>query len=120
MTDETQAWEDWRTTGWNTAAQATDFGRKPPEGGPYAPCGVCQHLAHKPFRCTGKNDSCICNFGAPKPKSAPPLNQCDGCRRGMPLKDGLHRAPGYDFIGCTAERYTKPEPAPPLDEGGRT
>jgi len=35
-------------------------------------------------------------------------NQCDGCARGLPLKDGIHRndrANGYDLIGCTAHLY---------------
>lgn len=32
-------------------------------------------------------------------------NQCDGCRRGLPLKDGIHRGGGFDMIACTAERY---------------
>jgi hypothetical protein len=43
------------------------------------------------------------------------LNQCDGCRRGLPVRDGIH----YDFsqvgwgglvMGCTRERYrTEPK-----------
>ena len=40
--------------------------------------------------------------------SAPaPLNQCDGCRRGLPLKDGSHNNPDspWDSIGCTAHLY---------------
>ena len=29
-------------------------------------------------------------------------NQCDGCRRGLPLRsDGVHIGEGYDLIGCT-------------------
>ena len=34
-------------------------------------------------------------------------NQCDGCRRGLPLKDGIHKNSDsiYDIIGCTAEFY---------------
>ena len=37
----------------------------------------------------------------------PPRNQCDGCRRGLPLKDGNHYGPDgdYDMIGCTANQY---------------
>lgn len=36
-----------------------------------------------------------------------PLNQCDGCRRGLPLRDGCHYNPdgSYDYIGCTANLY---------------
>ncbi len=35
------------------------------------------------------------------------INQCDGCRRGMPIKDGIHRNPydAWDLQACTAERY---------------
>lgn len=33
------------------------------------------------------------------------VNQCDGCRRGLPIRDGVHVGPGYDMIGCTAARY---------------
>jgi len=39
-----------------------------------------------------------------------PINQCDGCRRGLPLdQDGFHHDPdsNYDFIGCTKDRYSK-------------
>jgi hypothetical protein len=34
-------------------------------------------------------------------------NQCDGCRRGLPVKDGLHYEPstGQSVIGCTKDRY---------------
>lgn len=36
-----------------------------------------------------------------------PLNQCDGCRRGLPLRRGIHYNPdgSYDFIGCSAKLY---------------
>jgi hypothetical protein len=38
--------------------------------------------------------------------AASELNQCDGCRRGLPLNaSGIHRGEGYDLIGCTADRY---------------
>lgn len=33
------------------------------------------------------------------------MNQCDGCNRGLPLDNGIHRGDGYDFIGCTKELY---------------
>ena len=36
---------------------------------------------------------------------AVPVNQCDGCRRGLPLVEGIHKGEGYDFIACTADRY---------------
>lgn len=32
-------------------------------------------------------------------------NNCDGCQRGLPLKDGIHKGKGYDMIGCTKDRY---------------
>lgn len=36
------------------------------------------------------------------------INQCDGCRRGLPLdNNGVHRGKGFDAIGCTRERYTR-------------
>jgi len=35
------------------------------------------------------------------------LNQCDGCRRGLPVEDGTHRGEGYDLIVCTKDRYIK-------------
>jgi hypothetical protein len=33
------------------------------------------------------------------------MNQCDGCRRGLPKKMGIHRGIGWDAIGCTAHLY---------------
>jgi hypothetical protein len=33
------------------------------------------------------------------------MNQCDGCARRLPLKNGLHRGIGWDVIGCTKHRY---------------
>lgn len=36
-------------------------------------------------------------------------NQCDGCRRGMPLEDGIHRSDyAYDLMSCTKHRYRFP------------
>ena len=33
-------------------------------------------------------------------------NQCDGCRRGLPVdENGVHFGAGFDMIGCTANRY---------------
>lgn len=35
-----------------------------------------------------------------------PVNQCDGCRRGLPKVNGIHRAPeSWDGMVCTAGRY---------------
>lgn len=36
------------------------------------------------------------------------MNQCDGCRSGWPVENGIHKAPSgrwHDNIGCTADRY---------------
>lgn len=35
------------------------------------------------------------------------MNQCDGCRRKLPLVHGTHYGEGYDMIGCTADRYER-------------
>lgn len=42
----------------------------------------------------------------------PTPNQCDGCRRGLPVRGGVHYNPhgSHDMIGCTAGRYA-PSPA---------
>ena len=39
------------------------------------------------------------------PKEEEERNQCDGCNRGLPIVDGIHRGEGYDMIGCTAHLY---------------
>lgn len=50
-------------------------------------------------------------------------NQCDGCARGMPLRDGIHygrstirRNRAYDMIGCTAHRYKEGGPVLTIQE----
>jgi len=37
------------------------------------------------------------------------MNQCDGCRRKLPIKEGLHYNPdgSYDMICCTKKLYKK-------------
>ena len=36
----------------------------------------------------------------------PPINQCDGCQRGLPLsKHGHHMEDGHPVMACTADRY---------------
>lgn len=35
-------------------------------------------------------------------------NQCDGCRRGLPVVDGIHRGEPYDLQSCTKHRYRLP------------
>lgn len=37
----------------------------------------------------------------------PEVNQCDGCRQGLPLVGSLHYREERAWIGCTAERYGK-------------
>lgn len=43
------------------------------------------------------------------------MNQCDGCARGLPLENGIHKGDGYDLIGCTADRYVMAEPLEPSE-----
>lgn len=49
--------------------------------------------------------------------NGPALNQCDGCRRGLPIRNGLHYEPdeartgvGMPVMCCTRDRYEKPPP----------
>lgn len=47
------------------------------------------------------------------------MNQCDGCRRGLPLdENGTHSNPdgSYDHIGCTAHLYNDRRPFPVTDD----
>jgi hypothetical protein len=42
------------------------------------------------------------------------LNQCDGCRLGLPVENGIHvviGSGGYTdyYMGCTKDRYATPE-----------
>ncbi len=43
-------------------------------------------------------------------------NQCDGCRRGIPLENGKHTGPGGFWAGdvqvCTADRYVERKTTP--------
>lgn len=44
--------------------------------------------------------------GSCQPESLDFVNQCDGCRRGLPIdENGVHVGEGYDMIGCTRKRY---------------
>lgn len=38
-------------------------------------------------------------------------NQCDGCQKGIPKVDGMHRMGAHPrtLIGCTKDRYEKKE-----------
>jgi hypothetical protein len=38
------------------------------------------------------------------------MNQCDGCRRGLPIKDGNHYDPrtGWVYMGCEKSKYESP------------
>lgn len=52
---------------------------------------------------------------APEPP-AQQINQCDGCRRGLPVNErGIHRGEGYDLIACTAHLYQAPAQEPMTD-----
>lgn len=51
-----------------------------------------------------------------KPENKEEKNQCDGCARNLPLKDGVHSGGGYDLIGCTKERYISQTPMPHTNE----
>lgn len=44
-----------------------------------------------------------------------PTNQCDGCRRGLPIIEGIHVGQGYDRIGCTAHLYQNARSALPCE-----
>jgi hypothetical protein len=44
------------------------------------------------------------------------MNQCDGCRRGLPVKNGIHRGAGWDAIGCSKSLYPKTEDWPTDEE----
>jgi len=36
------------------------------------------------------------------------INQCDGCRRGLPIdENGIHYGEDFDMIGCTANKYKR-------------
>jgi hypothetical protein len=63
----------------------------------------------------GVNVDCSTDCALPTPSPAEVLNQCDGCCRGLPLREGTHYSPDgtYDLIACTKHLYelqaTKPE-----------
>ena len=40
------------------------------------------------------------------------MNQCDGCARGLPVVNGIHKGIGWDAICCTKNRYQQPEDWP--------
>lgn len=41
-----------------------------------------------------------------------PINQCDGCIRGLPIVHGIHRAKTWwGSFYCTADRYRLPWPS---------
>lgn len=46
------------------------------------------------------------------------INQCDGCRRRLPLQNGVHFNPGHewDSMVCTAQNYAAPAPSAPAGE----
>ena len=38
------------------------------------------------------------------------MNQCDGCRRGIPVENGIH-PDGHGSMACTKDRYEVADPA---------
>jgi hypothetical protein len=54
-----------------------------------------------PMNCPGPTTGC----GAYRPK-----NQCDGCRRGLPLRDGIHYDGDRPYMGCTKDKCQPPVP----------
>jgi len=38
-------------------------------------------------------------------KNFNPINQCDGCRQGLPVIEGLHYKNNQPWIGCTKNVY---------------
>lgn len=53
---------------------------------------------------------CAGTGAAPQPVERKPMtgeiNQCDGCRRGLPVKDGIHTGTGmWDKMVCQKHRY---------------
>ncbi len=47
------------------------------------------------------------------PRETTPINQCDGCRRGVPVnKNGHHEINDYpgEVMACTADRYRRAAP----------
>lgn len=43
-------------------------------------------------------------------RSEDDLNQCDGCRQGAPLRNGIHVAwDGYPIMACQRDRYPCPQ-----------
>ena len=50
--------------------------------------------------------------GALAGASAGVINQCDGCRAGLPLRDGTHEDAGRGVMLCEREKY-EPSPSPP-------
>jgi hypothetical protein len=52
-----------------------------------------------------QSDAAAAPSADPRSLPAHELNQCDGCRRGLPVNGGLHRGGGYDLMACTSDRY---------------
>lgn len=87
-------------------------------------CDLCTLITHDQYggesaECT--DDNCTCHkIGTVKDFSPTPdsmekkcehTNQCDGCLRGLPTEDDIHRTKdGKIDSYCTKERYVSPTP----------
>ena len=64
---------------------------------PGAQESYCSHCIHgAPWRVDHYDEG---------PVGGVPNNNCDGCARGLPVVDGLHRDNGRASMACTANRY---------------
>jgi hypothetical protein len=66
---------------------------------------------HKRFPCkecgTVHFEGCRCGlYRYTETRKTKPINQCDGCRAGLPLENGIHRDGQMLGLVCTADRYT--------------
>jgi hypothetical protein len=77
-------------------------------------CGGARFYSYSPVAWSGQ--VCMCVRASPAPQAGVPVNQCDGCRRGLTLDRDLHRdVAGRVVMGCTAYLYA----APSADAGVR-
>lgn len=69
---------------------------------------ICR-CAHIPPYSGHQSDCPLRPIASPSPQE--PINNCDGCQRGLPINEsGDHFGPTtYDLMRCTKERYTVPQ-----------
>ena len=79
-------------------------------------CWSCKQLIEGDNRAPGSaefaagdgqyNKICQCGVVTWYDIQAQIINQCDGCRRGLRLENGLHIGKSkFDMLGCTKDRY---------------